>query len=228
MIICGFVFMWGFSGKREVVMTVGNTSQIRPDRQVIVIDAGHGGMDGGCVSVDGTAEKYINLAIASDCRDLFRALGFEPVCTRETDEAIYDEGTEGLSAQKLSDMENRLEIFSRYADGISLSIHQNQFTDSQYSGAQMFYQEGNAGGELLAQTLRGQFAALLQPDNTRETKPVTDELYLLKNTQCPAVMVECGFLSNPDEAALLESEDYQKKVAFTVATGVCEFIVSRQ
>ena len=191
--------------------------------KTVVIDAGHGGVDGGCVSVDGTPEKGINLAVAESLRDGLKLLGYDVVCTRESDISIYDKGTEGLGEQKKSDMKNRLAIFSKYSEGISVSIHQNQFTDSRYSGAQMFYSKDNAEGEKLAGVMQKQFVALLQPDNTRETKPVGDELYLLNNTKNPAVMIECGFLSNPEEAQKLENEDYQRQVAFTVLTGISEY-----
>lgn len=226
-IICLFVFMWGFSGKHGELMTISSQPSEAMDRQVIVIDPGHGGMDGGCISINGTAEKDINLAISKNCKELFTALGFQPICTRETDEAIYDEGVEGLSAQKKSDMENRLAIFSKYTDAISISIHQNQFTDSRYSGAQMFYQQDNTEGERLAQNMQKQFVNLLDPENTRETKPVTDELYLLKNTSCAAIMIECGFLSNPQEAQLLESDEYQKQVSFAIFTGLMEYSLEK-
>ena len=104
-------------------------------------------------------------------------------------------------------MKNRLAIFSKYSEGISVSIHQNQFTDSRYSGAQMFYSKDNAEGEKLAGVMQKQFVSLLQPDNTREIKPVGNELYL----------------SNPEEAQKLENEDYQRQVAFTVLTGISEY-----
>lgn len=213
---------WYGKSSGEAVMTAAEvkTSMEKP---VIVLDAGHGGMDGGCISVNEIPEKGINLSIVESLRDGLRILGYDVVCTRESDVSIYDEGTEGLSEQKKSDMKNRLEIFSRYGDGISVSIHQNQFTDGKYSGAQMFYSEKSSEGERLAGVMQKQFVTLLQPDNTRETKPVGDELYLLNNTENPAVMIECGFLSNPEEAAKLESTDYQKQVAFTVLTGVTEY-----
>lgn len=218
----GVLFLWSFMGSREAVMTNAAAVSSRT-RQIVVVDAGHGGEDGGCVSVDGTAEKGINLSIACCERDLLNVMGFEPVMTRDKDAAIYDKGVKGLSKQKKSDMDNRLKIFSGYENGISISIHQNQFTDSKYSGAQMFYSEKNSGGERLASAMQKQFVSLLQPENTRETKLVGDELFLLNNTESPAVMIECGFLSNPDEAAKLESEEYQKQVAFTVLTGIFEF-----
>lgn len=222
-VVGGSLFMWSFAGSREAVMTEANLDTSW-ERQVVVLDAGHGGMDGGCVSVNGTAEKGINLAIVQSERDMLNVMGFETVLTRKDDSAIYDRGIEGLSNQKKSDMENRLKIFSGYENAVSLSIHQNQFTDGKYSGAQMFYSRKNSAGEKLAAAMQGQFVSLLQPENTRETKPMDDELYLLDNTHNAAVMIECGFLSNPEEAEKLESEEYQKQVAFTIMTGVFEYI----
>ncbi|MBR1863734.1 MAG: N-acetylmuramoyl-L-alanine amidase [Ruminococcus sp.] len=196
--------------------------KVRPEMPQVVLDAGHGGMDGGCVSVNGVAEKGINLAIVQSESDMLTLLGFETVLTRDSDKSIYDDGVTGLGEQKKSDMKNRLAIFSS-TKGIALSIHQNQFTDSRYSGAQMFYSRRNSGGEKLAAAMQKQFVALLQPDNARETKPVDDELFLLDRTEAPAVMIECGFLSNPEEAAHLEDPVYQRKVAFTIASGVLSF-----
>ena len=184
-------------------------------------------MDGGCVSVNGVPEKGINLAIMESVRDGLEIMGFDVVCTREKDISIHDKDIKGLSKQKKSDMENRLAIFNKYDDAVSISIHQNQFTDGKYSGAQMFYSEKNSEGEKLAGFMKQQFVSLLQPENTRETKPVGDELYLLNNTKCPAVMIECGFLSNAEEAAKLESSDYQKQVAFTILTGIFEYTNQR-
>ena len=184
----------------------------------VALDAGHGGMDGGCVSVDGTPEKGINLDIALTERELLTVMGYDVSLTREEDKAIFDEGITGLAKQKQSDMKNRLAVFDSAQD-FAISIHQNQFTDSRFSGAQMFYSRRNSEGERLAAALQKQFVTLLQPDNERETKPVDDELYLLDKTDTPAVMAECGFLSNPEEAALLESDEYRRQVAFTIMTG---------
>lgn len=193
------------------------------ERPQIALDAGHGGMDGGCVSVNGTPEKGLNLDIALTERELLNIMGCEVVMTREDDRSICDEGVEGLAKQKQSDMKNRLAIFDG-CEGIALSIHQNQFTDSRFSGAQMFYSRRNSEGERLAASMQRQFVSLLQPNNERETKPMDDELYLLDKTDTPAVMIECGFLSNPEEAAKLEDPEYRRQVSFTVMTGVMEYM----
>ena len=190
------------------------------DRPVIVLDAGHGGADGGCVSVNGTPEKGINLSIMQTSRDILTLLGYDVRCTRETDVSIHDQGTEGLANQKKSDMDNRLAIVNDSGASLFVSIHQNQFTDPKYSGAQMFYKAESLESSALAEILRERFRVWLQPGNERETKPVGSELFLIHNAKCPAVMVECGFLSNPEEAAKLESPSYQQEVALVIADGI--------
>ena len=137
--------------------------------------------------------------------------------TRDCDKSIHDEGIEGIAAQKSSDMDNRLALFNKNTNAICISIHQNQFTDSKYSGAQMFYASTNKKSESLARSLQNSFVQFLQPENTREIKQCGKELFLCYYSENPTVMAECGFLSNPDEAALLNTEEYQNKVAFTLA-----------
>ena len=205
--------------KQNVLQTAGSAGE----RQVIILDAGHGGMDGGCSSAAGDVEKNINLAILLDLRELLQASGYEVIVTRDTDISIHDAGVTGIANQKSSDMDNRLAIFNSVKGALCLSIHQNQFTDPQYSGAQMFYADTNSRSAALAQTLQSQFVAFLQPENKRETKLVGKELFLCYYCKNPTVMAECGFLSNPEEAALLVTEDYQRKVAFTLYAGLVQF-----
>lgn len=138
--------------------------------------------------------------------------------------SIHDKGVEGIANQKSSDMDNRLELFNSRNDAICISIHQNQFTEPKYKGAQMFYSDNNSKSETLARSLQGNFRRLIQPDNEREIKLCGKELFLCYYSQNPTVMVECGFLSNPDEAALLNTEEYQGKVAFTIFSGINEYV----
>ena len=194
------------------------------ERPVLILDAGHGGADGGCVSVDGTPEKGINLSIAQTMRDTAALMGYDVICTRESDVSIHDEGVTGLSKQKKSDMDNRLAIINGYDNAVAVSIHQNQFTDPKYSGAQMFYSKKNEQSHALAEAIKGRVVSTLQPENERETKPVGDELFLLDNAKCPMVMAECGFLSNEGEAQRLESPVYQKHMALTLLFGVNDYI----
>ncbi len=193
------------------------------ERPVIVVDAGHGGLDSGAVGGNGTLEKDVNLSIVRILRDMLELSGFDVVLTRSEDISIYDAGVEGIRNQKLSDMDNRLEIVQSYPDSIFLCIHQNNYTDPQYFGGQMFYNNNNPNNRTLAQIMQNKFAEL-QPGNDREIKLSGDELFLLKSNQNPSLMIECGFLSNPDEEARLSTWEYQQQVAFTIFGGVMEYI----
>lgn len=181
-------------------------------------------MDGGCSAADGTSEKGINLNIMLTVRDMARLYGYDVAVTRDRDISIHDSGVTGLRNQKVSDMENRLELFNKFDNAVCLSIHQNTYTDPKYSGAQMFYSSAAPESEELAGIMQGLFVKNLQPDNMRETKLCGKELYLCYYCNNPAVMAECGFLSNPEEAARLESAEYQQQVAFTLFTGLNTFI----
>ena len=225
-LICVFALVWFFSKDVSVTVPASADAGENVNKKVIVLDAGHGGIDGGCVSVNGVAEKGINLSIVQTLRDCFDILGFDVVCTREDDRSIHDSGVEGIGKQKLSDMKNRLDIINRYDDALVLSVHQNQFVDERYSGAQMFYAKDSDDSRRLAECMKKQIVSLLQPNNEREPKPVGKEIYLIHNAKSPSVLVECGFLSNHDEAKLLESADYQKKVAFTILTGAQEYLLT--
>ena len=198
------------------------SAAVSEGKRTIVIDSGHGGADGGCVGVNGCIEKDINLAIAKDLAELLRLSGFNVIMTRTEDISLHSQGVEGLRNQKVSDMENRLEIIKSYPDSLFVSIHQNQYTEPEYFGAQMFYTTNNSGNAKLAQIMQECFAEL-QPGNDREIKLIDNDLYLFKNTQQPAVLAECGFLSNPNDAANLSDSEYQKKVAFTVYRGIIKY-----
>ncbi|MBR6792431.1 MAG: N-acetylmuramoyl-L-alanine amidase [Ruminococcus sp.] len=208
----------------EAVPVIADYTQQKP---VIILDAGHGGIDGGCSTADGVPEKGINLNILLTLRDMLEINGYEVKVTRDSDKSIHDKGIEGIANQKSSDMDNRHEIFNSEPDAVCISIHQNQFTDPKYSGAQMFYSDSNNSNEQLAGILQKKFAEYLQPENTREIKLCGKELFLCYYSDNPTVMVECGFLSNPEEAELLKTEEYQRKVAFTIFSGLNEFICGK-
>ncbi len=185
-------------------------------RPTVVLDAGHGGFDGGTVSLYGTPEKEVNLAVAlASCRFL-QLFGFRVVLTRSEDTA--------LAADKKQDMHRRLEIIRREPDAVFLSIHQNHFTEQKYFGAQMFYgSRREQESRQLAAVLQDRFRENLNMQNNRQIKPAPADLYLFKNAPQPCVLVECGFLSNPEEAKLLVNPDYQGQIAFTIAQAVFEF-----
>ncbi len=191
---------------------------------VIIIDAGHGGIDGGTHSADGTLEKDINLNISIKLNDILQSLGIKTLMTRENDNSIHSEGVQGIRNQKISDIKNRLHIIESTDNAVFVSIHQNYFTQSQYSGAQIFYSKNNPHSETLAQSLRSSIINNIQPDNTREIKKSGKEIYLLNAATVPAVMIECGFLSNKAEADMLKNEKYQQKLAFFIAIGIIDYL----
>lgn len=212
-----------------VWMTVKSTMESKPvyvqyhARPQIILDAGHGGMDGGAVGVNNTIEKHINLSITLKLAELLRMGGFEVILTRSSDDSIHDPEVEGIARQKRSDMVNRLRVIEQHPNALFISIHQNMFSDSSCQGAQMFYSPNHENSSLLAEKIQAQFREKLQPDNSREIKAADEALFLLDNAQIPAVLVECGFLSNPQECEKLCDERYQKQIAFTVFSALLDF-----
>lgn len=194
----------------------------------IILDPGHGGEDGGAVGVDGIYEKNINLSISLKLKDLFEASGFNVIMTREEDKAIYDDDAGTLRQKKKSDLRNRLKMIKSNTNEntIFISIHQNKFTDSKYSGSQIFYSKNNPLGQELASYIKQSVTGLIQPDNTREIKPADKTIFLLHNAEIPSVVVECGFLSNSEEAHKLSSLDYQDKIAFCIFCGTINYFTN--
>ncbi|MBQ3005320.1 MAG: N-acetylmuramoyl-L-alanine amidase [Clostridia bacterium] len=190
----------------------------------IIIDAGHGSPDGGTQTPDGTLEKDLNLAIAKKIAILCDLNSIDYIMTRTTDDCIADKSAETIRQKKISDTKNRLKIINDNPQAIYLSVHQNYFSDQKYSGAQVFYSKNNPMSSVLAETVQKQIVELLQPQNYRIAKPTGTEIYLLYHAKNTAIMVECGFLSNPKEAELLKSEEYQNKMAFAVFCGILKYL----
>lgn len=193
------------------------------NRPVIVLDAGHGGEDGGAVGVNGVEEKTANLAIALFVREKLEAAGYPVKMIRETDTAVGDTTLITLNERKRSDILYRTQIVNETENCIFVSIHQNFFEQSQYSGAQMFYSANNAKSADLAETIRRAVIEQVQPDNTRACKQAESRVYILSHVDVPAVFAECGFLSNPEEAEKLCDKNYQKKLAAAIADGIIAF-----
>lgn len=188
----------------------------------VLLDPGHGGEDGGTLAEDGTAEKNINLEIALDLRDMLAVCGVPVSMTRQTDISIHDPDCDTIRRKKVSDMHNRLKLYEQ-ADAV-IALHQNHYDVSKYHGAQVFYSANHPSGQGLAQAIQQSLKERLQPDNTREVKKATDGIYLLAHTTKPAVLVECGFLSNPAEREQLKSPAYRQQVAFAVAAGYWSYL----
>ncbi|MBQ8504094.1 MAG: N-acetylmuramoyl-L-alanine amidase [Clostridia bacterium] len=209
-----------FGMRNQVVMS----SSVVTKAPLIIIDAGHGGEDGGTQSSSGIIEKDINLQISKKVNEIFRSLGYETIMTREEDTLIYDSVCKTQREKKVSDIHNRMEIIEKYPDSIFLSIHQNHYSESKYNGAQVFYSPNNEISRLIAESIQNNIISLVQSENTRKIKESGTEIYLLYHAENPAVMVECGFLSNPGEALLLKDDDYQKEISLAIVAGVTEYL----
>lgn len=218
-LLSAFVFLM-ISAALNIKVSV--SSENVKSMPTIVIDAGHGGEDGGAVSESGVLEKDINLSIANDTSALFYLLGFDVKQTRKTDIAL-DNREDTIRKRKVSDMKKRLEIFNYSKENTIISIHQNKFTESKYHGTQIFYSPNNPKSKQLADSIKYSVKGLLQPDNERECKKADSGIYLLKNTNNPAVIVECGFISNGEECKNLLDSQYQKQMAFSITAGFLSY-----
>lgn len=206
------------------VKTSDDTSDTKP---VIIVDAGHGGEDGGA-EVEGVLEKSINLNISNKLSDILLMCGCTVKEVRDEDISVYDNSADTLREKKVSDLNNRVEMFNGSDDNIVVSIHQNKFSDSSYSGAQIFYSTNDDDSRLLAEAIRSSVVELIQNDNERELKPAGSDIYILDNATVPAVIVECGFLSNEFERSRLLDENYQTEMAYSIAMGVLEYIEAKK
>lgn len=224
-LICIFLFggLVYTAFQYDETIAVSSASTAPP---VIVIDAGHGGEDSGAVD-NGLLEKDINLSIALKLQDMLTVGGYKVEMIRDTDISVYDSSASTTREKKVSDLQNRVKIINASQDGknrILVSIHQNKFEQSQYFGTQMFYSKNNARSAVLAEELRKSVTGLLQPDNKRELKQADSNIYILDKAEVPAVIVECGFLSNYEESQKLADNSYQQQMAFAIYSGILGYV----
>ncbi|MDO6353754.1 N-acetylmuramoyl-L-alanine amidase CwlD [Caloramator sp. CAR-1] len=191
---------------------------------VIVVDAGHGGIDGGAIGKNGTIEKNINLEIAKKLKGYIESHGDTCIMIREVDEGLYSYETR--KGRKAEDLKNRKQIIKENKADIFISIHLNYFPDSRYYGAQTFYPSNDFESEKLAKSIQAQLIKVLDRNNNRVAKP-SDTYYILKDNGIPSVIVECGFLSNPEEEYLLNQDEYQNKIAWAIYCGVLDYFEKR-
>lgn len=201
-------------GVDQVVPTV--TDPVAKETWTLILDAGHGGEDGGASTASGEKESNINLAIVLKTKALMAFLGVEPQLTRDTDISIHSDGAETIRQKKVSDLKNRVAMVESISNAILISVHQNHFTDSRYSGFQVFYNNGDANQQW-GENTQAVLQQVLNPGNDRKAKPIPDGIYLFDHISCPAILVECGFLSNAEEAALLSTDVYQRKITIALA-----------
>lgn len=216
-----FFFCCCAFGQEDAVFKPASTENETP--KTVIVDAGHGGFDGGAVADDGTPEKDINLSISLKLAALLRFHGYDVILTRSTDTGTETDSSQSIAIRKKSDMGERLKIINENPDAIFVSIHLNKFTSSSAVGSQVFYSPNNPLSEALGLSLQKTVKTLLQPENERTIKKGTKSTYLLYKAKIPAVIVECGFLSNKKELALLKNDEYQSKMAFAVLCGILNY-----
>ena len=212
----------GRTGKHSLTDVLSGA--VQNTRPVVILDAGHGGEDGGAVAADGTLEKDVNLSVSNGVAAVFELFGVKYIPVRTEDVSVCDEGLSTVRERKRSDILNRFALMTDTPNAIFVSIHQNMYQDSRYWGAQVFYSANHSGSARLAGALRDSILTSLQPDNTREIKPSTDSIYLLYHADIPAVMVECGFLSNPQELSKLQDPVYRAQMSYCVYKGVLHYM----
>ena len=226
LVICFVVFIYTLFF-HDSINTVKSTEQ-NGNQPIVIIDAGHGGFDGGAVAEDGTVEKDINLSIALYLQEYLSVFDIKTIMIRETDCSVEDEGLNTIRQRKSSDLHNRMKIMEETDNSIYISIHQNKYPDGKYSGTQVFYSPKTKDeSQVLAQIIQNCITNTLQKDNKRQIKECGTSVFLMYNAVKPAVLVECGFLSNYEEKEKLKTSEYQKKIAFCIALGIQNYLTSR-
>lgn len=217
MIACLFVSSFFLARAGAALVSAKNADN---DKPCIVLDAGHGGADPGKVGCNDVLEKDLNLAIVYKLKTLFENKGFRVVLTRTDDKVLADSDSKNV---KVEDLHNRVALITETMPVMTICIHQNSFPDSSVSGPQVFFFDQSPEGEQIAAIIQNSLNTILDPPKPRVSKSNND-YYILKKTPTPTVIVECGFLSNEAEAALLTDESYQEKLARAIYLGACEYL----
>ena len=215
-VIFNFMFSYMNADRYE------NTSAYMKLPQTIIIDAGHGGEDGGAVGINNVLEKDLNLDISLLLADIFKSAGYNVILTREDDRMLYTEYIKGTL--KSQDLKNRLAVAEQNPDSVFISIHMNMFTKPNYNGLQIYYSPNHAASQPLAETVQLYVKDYLQPENNRQIKKSGSQIYLMKKITTPAILIECGFLSNYEEAELLADTGYRHMLACIIYCAVDNYI----
>ena len=211
--VCGMMKSAVFSDQETFLPSEGRT---------IIIDAGHGAPDGGAVGESGVLEKDLNLSVALMLQKFLESGGTHVLLTRSDDNGIYDISG-SIKNKKVSDIKNREKFMKEMDADVFVSIHMNKFPEKKYSGPQVFYSVNDEESKIIAESIQRNMIAVLSPVSEREIKPADKNIYLLTNASVPAVLVECGFLSNPEEEQNLKDKNYQRRLAWAVYCGMLEY-----
>ena len=211
------------------IATGGQTKQtaaLPSVNKLIILDAGHGGEDGGAVSGNGTVEKDVNLAVMLKLQQLLEQSGCVIMTTRTEDISLHNTGDEKTGNRKMTDLNKRKAMPEEYGADIFVSIHMNTYPDSRYKGAQVFYASEAEGSKELAECIQGELKSQVDNSNQREVKDADGNIYILSGAKVPSVVAECGFLSNSEEEQKLKSEEYQQKLAFAIYCGIIKYFAA--
>lgn len=214
------LFLFATMGGSRAVTVLSENAPLE-NRRCIIIDPGHGGEDGGAVSCTGVYESKLNLEISLRLQELFHFLGYDTMMIRTTDTSVYTQG-DTIASKKVSDLKERVRMINHAENALLVSIHQNHFPESKYSGAQVFYAQ-TQDSQVLAEQLQAALIQAVNPGSRRSCKKSTG-VYLMEHISCPGILVECGFLSNPEEEAKLQTPEYQKKLCCVIASCVGEYL----
>ncbi len=193
-------------------------------RKVILLDPGHGGEDGGAVGVSGVLEKDLNLMISTTLYDLFRFSGYDVRATRDEDVMLYDRNADYKGKKKILDLAARLEIANSTMPDLFVGIHMNSFPQEKYSGLTVYYSPNKPQSLDAAEALRSDVIRCLQPDNKRELKAAGSNIYILNRIEYPAILIECGFLSNSAECNMLSDAEYRQRLSFVIFSSLSAFL----
>ncbi len=215
--------LFSFAGsEKNDLKSVAATSSVQ-----VVIDAGHGGRDGGASSESGIMEKELNIALSQVLSDYLSACGVESVMTRREDSLVCDEDDPSLKGKlKMTDLKNRLAIAEDHSEAVFISIHMNKFPIEKYSGLQVYYSPNNEKSVTFAQRVEENVKTLLQNGNNRKSKAAGSNIYILDRITLPAVLIECGFLSNNEEARLLSTKEYRGKLALIFGESIFQTLAN--
>lgn len=195
--------------------------------KVIIVDAGHGTPDEGAESLNGITEAEINLKIALKLQNLLEQSGCTVILTRSDENEIYDVESDTIREKKVSDAKNRVKIGNESSADIFVSIHLNKIPEQQYYGWQTFYKKGSEESKLLATEIQNNLNDAIQKENQR-IPAILNNVYIMKNVEIPITIVECGFLSNPEEERLLQADEYQEKLAWGIYNGINDYFYNEQ
>jgi N-acetylmuramoyl-L-alanine amidase len=207
----------------KIIFVEYDTEAASAPEMLIILDAGHGGEDAGATGINGALEKDLNLSVVNILGEMLTEKGFAVVYTRSEDKLLYEEWENIKGIRKISDLKNRCKIAKSYPNALFVSIHMNTFGDGKYSGLQVYYSPENKESEMLAGAIQSSVKKELQPNNNRNIKQGND-IYILENIDNTAVLIECGFLSNEEEAKKLSQKEYQKMLSFSIICGIIEYM----